>query len=41
MGEWLIDSGAASAAGLEHVGQEEEKRITEAFNQVSAEVKGN
>jgi TPP-dependent pyruvate/acetoin dehydrogenase alpha subunit len=41
MAEWLIESGAASLAELERLGEEEEKRILEAFNQVSAEVKGN
>jgi pyruvate dehydrogenase E1 component alpha subunit len=41
MAAWLIASGATSAAELERVGQEEEKGIMEAFNQVAAEVKGN
>ena len=40
MAEWLIGSGVASIAELERLRQEEEKRIVEAFNQVSAEVKG-
>jgi TPP-dependent pyruvate/acetoin dehydrogenase alpha subunit len=41
MAEWLMGYGLASAPDLERVRQEEEQRITEAFNQVLAEVKGN
>ena len=41
MAEWLISSGVTSATELERVGQEEKKRLLEAFNQVLAEVKGN